>query len=73
MSMQVAGERLVELLKGAAGAELQDTVRAVMLNVAEHPGARALLDQLMPAAEQEELLGQLPVLPFDYRHAVNAR
>lgn len=70
--MQVAGERLVELLKGAPGmdTELQHVVRAVLINSAEHPEARKVLDRKLPPDEQSVFLGPLPVLPYDYRFNV---
>ena len=71
----MAGERLVQLLKGVAGMgpDLQDDVRAVLINVAEHPGARNLLDKQLPPDQQEAFLGPLPQLPFDYRYHVKGR
>jgi hypothetical protein len=71
--MQIAGERLVQLLKGSPDidTELQHICRAVLLNTAEHPQARKILDRKLPPDEQAVFLGPLPVLPFEYRHEVN--
>jgi hypothetical protein len=63
----------VQLVKGVPGMriDLQHDCRAVLLNAAEHPKARKLLDTQLPPDEQDIFLGPLPMLPFDYRHEVN--
>ena len=72
--MQVAGDRLVQLLKGVPGigTELQHICRAVLLNTAEHPQARKILDRKLPPSEQQVFLGPLPIMPFDFRYEVQA-
>lgn len=70
--LQVAGARLVSLLKGADGmaTSVADGCRAVLLNAAESPEARKLLCEHLPPAEQNVFLGPLPTLPPDYRYQV---
>lgn len=62
----------MELLKSADALtpDVQRDCQAILANAAEHPAARALLDTQLPAGEQRAVLGDLPVLPFDYRHKV---
>lgn len=66
---QVAGHRLIQLLKGVKGmpVDLQHGCRAVLLNAAEHPVARKLITLSLPKAEQEVFLGPLPALSHDYK------
>eukprot|EP00892_Ulva_mutabilis_P003009 jgi/Ulvmu1/12709/UM095_0013.1 len=68
-TVQVAGKRLIELLKGVKDMplHLQHGCRAVLLNAAEHPVARKLITLSLPKAEQDMFLGPLPALSHDYK------
>ena len=66
---QVAGKRLIELLKGVKDMplDLQHGCRAVLLNAAEHPVARKLITLTLPKSEQDVFLGPLPAISHDYQ------
>lgn len=67
--VQVAGKRLIQLLKGVPHmpVDLQHGCRAVLVNAAEHPVARKLLTMRLPPEEQIVFLGPLPPIPHDYQ------
>lgn len=67
--VQVAGQRLIQLLKGVPHmpVDLQHGCRAVLVNAAEHPVARKLLTMRLPPEEQIVFLGPLPPIPHDYQ------
>jgi Armadillo/beta-catenin-like repeat len=66
--VQIAGQRLIELLKGIQNmpVDVQHGCRAVLVNAAEHPVARKLLTIKLPPEEQTVFLGPLPLMPIDY-------
>ena len=71
-TMEAAGLRLTQLLKGCPGltTSVAHDCRAVLLNAAEHPEARKVLATLISEGERDVLLGPLPLLPPDYRSTV---